>query len=280
MHPRLRLTDFAKPGEAFHFQNDLRTQRWGIGSHSHDFAEVFWIYRGEACHRVNGVCIDLKAGDVVFIRPRDEHSLSLADTPPLGIVNIAFPALRLIQLERRYSTDSRSWLWRAGKLPAVVHLELSRLEKLQEIADHLVDAPRAEFELDYFLLNCLHYCAAPIERESLPPSAPDWLAAACRRIHEIENLRDGVKAWVRLCGRGPEHVSRCTRQWLGMSPTDYVNRLRLEYIGQRLRTTSTPILDLALDAGFSNIGHFYKLFKSHHGRSPHQYRGTHRKAIV
>lgn len=277
---KLRLGDFLQPGEVFHLQNEVRSQRWGVEEHTHDFVEVFWVYRGCARHSINGETVELKAGDVVFIRAADVHSIEIPSSAPAGLVNIAFSRGHLRDLQRRYPDRRQSWPWTGGRLPTVIPLELSRLAKLQELADQLLAASRTGFELDYFLLNCLHWCLAGFENEPLAEGAPDWLAAACRDIRKIERMRGGVKAWVKLCGRSPEHVSRTTRQWLGMSPTDYVNRIRLAHIERRLRTTSIPVLDLALDAGFSNVGHFYRLFKLCYGLPPHRHRRANRKAII
>jgi AraC family cel operon transcriptional repressor len=172
------------------------------------------------------------------------------------------------------------WFWSPVPLPETCLLEAARLARLQEWADNLMAAPNTVLEIERFLINLLHMVAAGIEHESLPEEAPDWLITACHRIREREHMRTGVAAWVRLAGRSPEHVARMTRKWLGMSPTDYVNQVRLAFVERQLRLTSTPILDLSLEAGFSNLGYLYKLFKQRYGLPPRQYRQKHRKIIV
>jgi len=152
--------------------------------------------------------------------------------------------------------------------------------RIQEWAEGLAHFPRSAFALDRFLLNLLHTVAAGVSEEPLPPEMPDWLARACKGIREKEAMREGVKSWVRLCGRSPEHVSRTTRHWLGLSPTDYVNQTRLAHLERELRISSQPIIDLALDAGFPTLGHMYKMFKARYGLPPLQYRQHHRKVLV
>lgn len=277
---KLHWKSFAPQGEAFHVQSDLRTRQWGVGYHTHDFSEVFWVYTGRGRHRINGEMQELEAGHLVFIRPNDEHSIETVLPSPLGLVNVAFPVQILRHLGQRYFGDAKRWFWKYSALPETCLLEPARLALMQEWADDLVSAPRTTFEIERFLLNLLHMVAGGVEQEALPAGAPDWLAAACHEIRERENMQRGVAAWVRLAGRGPEHVSRMTRKWLGMSPTDYVNQVRLSFVERQLRLTSEPILDLSLEAGFPNLGHLYKLFKKRYGLPPRQYRQKYRKIIV
>ena len=44
------------------------------------------------------------------------------------------------------------------------------------------------------------------------------------------------------------------------------------YAASRLATTGERIIDIALDCGFENLGHFYKVFGRKFSASPRQYR--------
>jgi AraC family cel operon transcriptional repressor len=46
----------------------------------------------------------------------------------------------------------------------------------------------------------------------------------------------------------------------------------MAFAANRLLTTEDAILDIALDCGFQNLGHFYRLFHSKYGFSPFAYR--------
>jgi AraC family cel operon transcriptional repressor len=277
---RLHWKNFSPQGEAFHLQSCLRTNRWWAGYHTHDFAEVFWIYAGSGRHSVNGQSQELRAGDVVFIRPEDWHNLETLPPQSLGLVNVAFPVDVLRHLRRRYFPDAEHWFWRRSTLPEICRLESARLIKLQEWAENLSEAPCTIFAIERFLMNLLHLAAVGVERELLPVAAPDWMASACRLIREKKHLQKGVEAWVRLAGRSPEHVARVTKKWLGLTPTEYVNQVRLAQVERQLRQTSLPIVELALEAGFSNLGYMYQLFKRRYGLSPLRYRHKYRKVIV
>lgn len=280
MVPVLSLDDFLRPGEAFHLQSDLRTRRWGVASHTHRFAEVFWIFEGGGRHHVNGQTIDLGCGAVVFIRPGDVHSVETLPHQAMGFTNLAFSSEHLRAIRRRYCSEGAWWPWADGDLPQVRKLEPAQLAPLHAWSESLDSAPHSVFELDRLLLNLWHLVDPGLGNEPADHAVPDWLLRACRGIRQRAAMQEGVPAFVRLCGRGPEHVSRTVRLRLGMSPTEYVNQIRLQYLERQLRTSSTSILDLILSAGFTSVGHVYEQFKTRYGMPPHRYRQAHQNHLV
>jgi AraC family cel operon transcriptional repressor len=276
----LTLAEILHPREVFHLQSDRRTNRWGVPQHTHRFAEVFWILRGNALHHVNGTTLDLAAGSVVFIRPQDLHSLEKLPLGPLDFVNLALPTVHLQALQRRYFPNDPLWPWSKARLPEVRVLEPAQLDRLRDWTAELATAPRTARELDRFLLNLMDLLAPTHGGEVLPAGMPDWLERACRGIREPEAMRGGVPAWVRLCGRGAEHVARTTRAWLGVSPTEYVNAVRLQAFERQLRSTSIPIIELGMSVGFESTGHLYERFNASYGMPPNRYRRAHKRQLV
>ena len=83
------------------------------------------------------------------------------------------------------------------------------------------------------------------------------------------------RSLARLSGKSPEHLSRSFRTHLGSTPTDWLNRLRLERAALRLSHTNESILAISLDLGFEHLGYFYRLFKRRYGLAPRAYRQRH-----
>jgi AraC family cel operon transcriptional repressor len=108
---------------------------------------------------------------------------------------------------------------------------------------------------------------------------PAWLALACREIQRFENFSQGTEAFTRLAGRSPAHVARAARRYLSRTPTDLVNAARIRWAAEQLAATDRSILDIALDCGLENLGHFYKRFHAARGTSPHQYRMAQRRIL-
>ncbi|HEX5664025.1 MAG TPA: helix-turn-helix domain-containing protein, partial [Xanthomonadaceae bacterium] len=53
---------------------------------------------------------------------------------------------------------------------------------------------------------------------------------------------------------------------------EFVNLHRIEAVKRELLDGSRPMLDLALEAGFSNKSTFNKVFKEHTGQTPSAFR--------
>lgn len=134
----------------------------------------------------------------------------------------------------------------------------------------MFDAPRQRLFIERFLLNLLYWLVADAQ-PTLPPDAPAWLRRACTEIAKPENFRQGAPVFAPLAGRSPEHVARVTRELLGETPSDYVNRVRMHHAARLLAMTDAKITDIALDCGLTNLSHFYRLFHRQFGLTPQAY---------
>ena len=87
-----------------------------------------------------------------------------------------------------------------------------------------------------------------------------------------ENFSLGISKMIELSEKTPEHLSRSTKKYLGMTPSEYINNLRLNFAANQLLTTSNSVLDICFDCGFENTVYFHKKFKERFGMSPGQFR--------
>lgn len=76
----------------------------------------------------------------------------------------------------------------------------------------------------------------------------------------------------RLSLLSPFHLHRHFRRTFGETPQAYRTRRRLDHAARTLRTSETPVTDIALDAGFASLGSFSSLFKRRFGVSPLAFR--------
>jgi len=62
------------------------------------------------------------------------------------------------------------------------------------------------------------------------------------------------------------------RKEVGMSPSDYAQRLRIKRCCRQLVTTSDPITEIAVEFGFGSSQYFSRVFKKYLGTTPSEYR--------
>ena len=69
------------------------------------------------------------------------------------------------------------------------------------------------------------------------------------------------------------HLSKLLNQYTGRGFFEIVNIIRLDQAKTLLSTTGMKIQDISETVGFQDVAHFSRIFKSHFGCSPKDYRG-------
>lgn len=103
---------------------------------------------------------------------------------------------------------------------------------------------------------------------------PAWLSELLLNMSKIENLQEGYERMCELAPCSPSHLCRLMKQISGKTPTQYINQERLKYAVYLLAQTDREILDICECCGFSNVSHFYHLFREQFGVSPAKFRKT------
>ena len=86
------------------------------------------------------------------------------------------------------------------------------------------------------------------------------------------NFPFGISRMVELSGKSREHLTRSMRKYMGQSPSEFVNDLRLNYIANMLRNSNHSVLDIILDSGFNTVSHASTLFREKYGMSMSEFR--------
>ena len=74
------------------------------------------------------------------------------------------------------------------------------------------------------------------------------------------------------CGLSRSHFHALFKQETGRTFVDYLSWLRCNRAAELLVTTDRTILDIAMECGFSNLSHFYHVFRREKNTSPKRYR--------
>jgi AraC family transcriptional regulator len=105
--------------------------------------------------------------------------------------------------------------------------------------------------------------------------APRWLERLRERLHAEFTSKLSIADLAADVDFHPDYVSRCFRQQYGMLIGEYVRRLRVEWAAHEIKTTRTPLVQIAQAAGFSDQAEFTRRFRELTGMTPGHYRATH-----
>ena len=260
-----------EPDDAFHVTRATIAKGQTFRQHTHDFMEIILIDRGETLHTVNGESIPMRANHLLMMRMGDIHGFKCTGDSDLVLVYVAFHPETLEHIRDRYYPNSRSFYGGKSRLPNMIELNSDVSRRISEQVDLMANAPRTLFQIERFLLNLFHILESQ-SSQKLPPLCPDWLRRAYPLLQTPEVFTGGVKAFQHLCGKSATHVARTCRTWLNATPSQLLNRFRMDYAAKELSMTDRAILEISLDCGFDSLSHFYRLFRQSHGISPKEYR--------
>ena len=102
----------------------------------------------------------------------------------------------------------------------------------------------------------------------------EYVLAVQRMQDYIEKNRTEDITLSELAGASlfsPWYSYRLFREYIGLTPTEYIRKYRLTQAARRLRTGKVKVIDAAYDAGFSNADTFTRAFYREFGLNPGDY---------
>ncbi len=280
---KMYTSDLIDPEAEIHYAVHKSIKNITI-AHNHDFYEVFLLTKGSVVHIINGRRQILQAGAFVFIRPHDVHYYARHDGHACELINLAFPEQTAHELfdylGHGFMADRllNSTMPPSTVIPGVeLNIVKSHLEGLNTIARTSKAEIRTRLRILLVELLSKYF---PVRKHLQKRIIPDWLEWLVDEMQKRENFAEGISAMQRLARKSHEHLGRQFKKYLGVTPTQFVNELRLNYAANLLTNTDDTIMGVCLEAGFENLSHFYHLFKRHYGQSPKRFRLSHKRSGI
>ncbi len=281
MVPILRFETEAY-GRVFHAAQVVLGPRTPVTDvHGHaNFYELMAVLGGHGLHQLRTGAHELRPGDLVLVRPQDQHGLR--GLPPDGItfVNVAFPVAAWRTFVDLSGIDPDQKLEKSLRPPVFSLKGLAAEEMYTSFRRAVTDFQRSPtmFDLLRFWTEVLEL---PEElAEAVSQNAPHWLSQACAAMRREENLRGGVPRLVELANVSAAHLSRTMRGTYGCTPTQFVSDLRLAHAATLLASTTASVTEIAYRCGFASQSYFTRCFHAAHGRSPRSFRQHAMRAFV
>ncbi len=259
----------------FRVVHGMSDRSHSVGLHKHDFVEIMWIRDGSGMLIVGGKTRKFSKNFFYISKPNEVHVLEPDKNSQMQFTYVAvargvmekFVSEVLCEEEE---SQKEQFMGASLKLSP---FEISYLDRsATELAwqnDSLVAILRFLTNLYWQLKNTF---AAAL------PDMPDWLADACRRVTNPENLVLGLPKFREICDKDMSYINRAMRRYLNSTPTEFINDARLRYAAWLLETSSYPTREISDKCGFSDLPYFCRKFKDKYDYTPTQFRKNAHKA--
>lgn len=243
--------------------------------HSHNYYEVFLIVRNSARHIINGKEEILPEGSLIFIRDFDEHGYRAENGESFDFINLAFGSDMFESLCVYLGIDFRAAAFLSSKCSPRAILDGGRQKHLFDKMStlNLIDEAKLKrIKFKKLLVEIFtEYLTADTPQNTTKP-LPLWLSSLCKKMQSKDNFSLGISRLVELSGKSREHLSRSMKKYLDVTPSEYINELKLRYAETLLKYSNLSVTDICFECGFMNVSWFYTLFKQKFSLSPSEFR--------
>ena len=95
--------------------------------------------------------------------------------------------------------------------------------------------------------------------------------AVCNEMLREYSHRHSVEYYADFCHLSVSRFYRIFKAGVGLTPTEYINRLRINQAKELLSNTDMSVCEIAEAVGFADQNYFGRVFKKQTGTSPKKY---------
>ncbi|MEO1049852.1 MAG: helix-turn-helix transcriptional regulator [Bacteroidota bacterium] len=160
-----------------------------------------------------------------------------------------------------------------------------------QLALHIKREALALEDLDFLYLSCfakslmahltrLYQEMRDLEVNRLGGLTPGQIRSIDAYIYNALDTNITITKMAQIAELSTFHFSRMFKQTMGETPYQYVTKIKMLKAKELLIETGLPVIQIGLEVGFDNPGHFSRAFKKQFGYSPTQVRNFFSKRIA
>ena len=252
-----------------------------VREHDHEFWEFVYIYEGRGTCTIGDNSFAFHAHHIFLTPPLVSHTfeshansrhrqVSIAvDSQLLESISIAWTPIKkmLEQIKQQHkycivipedNTENIEQRIEAMRREFVFHPENYKIEITLDLTHILIS-------LNRFLYGSQRQFRGI---QDLPPLVFSSLEKIEMSYHEISGLSD-ITPNIKV---DKHYFIRIFKKHIGLTPINYLNRVRIEKSCELLLQTHLPIVQIGLDVGFNDLRYFNRQFKRYLGVTPTEFR--------
>lgn len=242
-----------------------------ITEHTHEFHELVIVDKGCAVNVLNGELYFIQEGDVFFVKSTDRHCYSELGTLKLMniLINPECPLQYLKQVDAIFSQlkvkSDTNFVWLMPEDKERCLALVDELALIYQTPSSLDEA--MVFQIESIFMQILSIIL--ISRKAIHKNSTQYKARSLLNYLQQNYATHIDWQWL------SEHffvtnktMTRKIKELTGMSPVNYLNRLRLLSAREKLRQTDDLITDIAGNCGFISSDYFAKCYRKNFGITP------------
>ncbi|WP_121640227.1 helix-turn-helix domain-containing protein [Virgibacillus sp. Bac330] len=240
---------------------------WHSTQHTHHFSELFYIVKGKGSFILADREVPIKENDLVIINPNVEHTEKSNWDDSLEYIALGIEGLFFSQADHK---DPHSSLYRFQVDRTNILFYLNRI--LEEIQEH-----KEGHEL--ICQNIIEIMIIKLQRDKKltinQTETPNINKASAFVMYYInQNYRDdlNLNKLAEVGHINKYYLAHTFKKDMGISPIEYLNRVRIKEAKLMLETTDYSIAHIAAFTGFSSQSFFTQAFKRLAKQTPSKYR--------
>ncbi len=237
------------------------TKRIYTGVHSHSFFELQFVFSGRVNYECNGVNVELKKGDALFI-PADMSHKYLGCDAELIKGSIAFS----FDNHSFFNKDDFHKFIFSFDVANNTNFVLKQIENADTFTPCIVCGR---------MLEILHSVCNSINiliPKSVIPESDSRLTFAQKYIDANKNRIISCEDVAKACGLSSKQLSRIFKSNLDCSLFEYIIDARIRYAKKLLNNSKYSIKEVGYMLGFENESSFVSFFKRNCNVPPGMYR--------
>lgn len=219
--------------------------------HSHKYWEIILHLSGTVTSVIGGIAYNIAPGDIMVIPPNINH-------------------------------DGSSDVYYTDMYVQCENMDFSNFTLLHDLDGsvlslmNLLHKVFTEKDTSYKLIsdNLFSTICSYLYKYNIHSSKYGFVEQLKNEIYEnISNSDFHIADYIHKIGFNIDYTRRCFKEEMGITPLEYLTKLRLTYAKQLLlQETYISVVDVAEKCGFNDSFYFSKTFKQNFGVSPLNYR--------
>ncbi|MBQ8408371.1 MAG: AraC family transcriptional regulator [Clostridia bacterium] len=242
-----------------------------VGFHWHEEYEFLLAEQAVTYCTVNGRHTTLRPGEAMLIQSGGLHSLFTENATPLTAI-VVHPSFWAGQEHANLFDGSISFPSYFSEQDALGKEVIALLRRIRDCYKAKEFGYEFRLKALFSTLFCLllEHKAYEVTPSSVRKESPADKLFAYVHGHLQDDLSlDGIAGHLHY---SKSYVIKLFKSNTGQTPTEYINRYRVERAKELLSSCDMSVLDISLACGYRNVGYFIRVFTRYTGVTPGKWR--------